>query len=127
ADFTVDKFIIAAGDSVHFFEQSQNATGYSWAFDGGRPLTASIADPYVTFPEAGRYEVRLEVQNPNAEVASLVKEYYITVLEPNACDFYRETDLNSPPPGSPTLYTAEEGYIVGTNGSGDLAKVEYFK
>lgn len=126
-DFTVDRYILSAGDSVHFSAQTSNATGYSWTFEGGTPFTSGIPDPYVTYAAPGIYEVRLEVQNPNAEAASLVKKDYITVLGSEACDFYDKLALNSPPAGFPTLYHYEDGYITGTNNAGDLAKVAYFK
>lgn len=127
ADFSVDRFIIAKGDSVLFREQSLNATGYSWVFEGGEPTTSALENPYVSYAEPGVYEVRLEASNPKGEVASLVKKEYITVLEPTDCDFYSEVKLNSPPSGSPTLYHADQGYVAGTNNLGDLGKVQYFK
>lgn len=127
ADFGVDRYILAAGDSVRFFEASSSATDYSWTFEGGAPLTSGIANPYVVYSNPGIYEVRLEVQNPDADIASLVKEDYITVLEPDACDFYPEITFNSPPAGSPTLYYSDDGYIAGTNNAGDLGKATYFK
>lgn len=127
ADFSVDRFIIAEGDSVLFKEQSLNATGFSWVFEGAKPSTSEMENPYITYTEPGIYEVRLEASNPQGDVASVVKKDYITVLEPSECDFYSEIKLNNPPPGSPTLYHSDEGYVSGTNNLGDLGKVQYFK
>ena len=127
ADFNVDRFIIAEGDSVLFREHSLNATSYSWVFEGGTPATSTLESPYVTYAEPGIYEVRLEASNPKGEVSSLVKKDYITVLEPTECDFYSAIKLNHPPPGSPTLYHSDDGYVAGTNSLGDLGKVQYFK
>lgn len=127
ADFSVDRFIIAEGDSVLFKEQSSNVTGFSWVFEGAQPSTSALENPYVTYNEPGIYEVRLEASNPQGEVASVVKKDYITVLEPSDCDFYSEIKLNNPPPGSPTLYHSDDGYVSGTNNLGDLGKVQYFK
>lgn len=127
AEFTADRLGIEEGDSVQFFENSKNATGYSWVFEGGVPNTSEIANPYITYPDPGIYKVRLEVQNPLGNVSSLVKEEYIQVYEKGYCNFYLESKIsNFDPSNSQTLYTSEnEGYITGT-GSGDLAKVEYF-
>lgn len=127
ADFNVDRFIVAEGDSVHFMEQTINATGFSWVFEGGEPATSALENPYVTYPDPGIYEVRLEAYNPKGEVSSVVKKNYITVLDQTACDFYSDIELNSPPAGSPTLYHSDDGYVTGTNNLGDLGKVQYFK
>ncbi len=126
ADFTADKLVIAAGDSVQFINQSTNETGYSWIFEGGEPSTASIENPVVRYDSPGAYEVRLEVQNPLAQANQTVKENFITVIAADACDFALDYALNDPFPGDPILYVSPDGYVTGTNGTGDLAKAEYF-
>ena len=126
AEFSADKLQIAAGDSVHFFENSENATGFAWTFEGGFPITSGLPDPYVIYPAPGIFKVRLEVQNPIGEVAAVVKEAYIKVLEADACDFDLNVSLNDPFPGTPTLFPTDGGYIFGTNDTDDMAKAEYF-
>lgn len=125
ADFSANRYVIEAGDSIHFFERADHATGFLWTFEGGEPATSALFDPFVRYSEPGVYKVALEVSNPVGEISSLVKEEYIEVFEAGYCNFYIDSKRSNVPANStPTLYYSE-GFITGT-GFGDLAKVEFF-
>lgn len=57
--------VACPGSLVQFFGSSLGglATGYNWSFPGGIPATSNDANPVVTYPEAGNYDVTLELTN----------------------------------------------------------------
>jgi PKD repeat protein len=62
ADFTSDKKVVCAGESITFTNTS-NFTGsnIAWTFAGGTPATSTAASPTVTYATNGRYKVTLTV------------------------------------------------------------------
>ncbi len=62
ADFTADKKVICAGETINFTNTS-NFTGsnISWTFAGGTPATSTAANPTVTYATNGRFKVTLTV------------------------------------------------------------------
>jgi PKD repeat protein len=79
-----DKFI-CAGDSITFTEDSYGgpATTYSWSFPGGSPSTSNQAQPRVSYPIEGTYDVVLRVSN-SAGTDSIVLNDYVHVAGTNA-------------------------------------------
>ena len=81
ADFTADKTSVAAGDQVHFTDQSaNNPTSWSWTFEGGSPATSTAQNPVVTYNTPGDYTVTLTVTN-DAGNDTETKTAYIHVTE----------------------------------------------
>jgi PKD repeat protein len=76
--FNAVKTNILEGESVTFKNLSKNAVKYQWTFEGGEPATSSAAEPVVTFPLMGTYDVKLVVEN-DFGVDSLELKDYITV------------------------------------------------
>jgi PKD repeat protein len=62
ADFTSDKKVVCAGESITFTNTS-NFTGsnIAWTFAGGTPATSTAASPTVTYATNGRFKVTLTV------------------------------------------------------------------
>ena len=83
ADFTVERQVICAGESVQFSDQSfHGVNSWSWDFGNGETLAGtdeSLQNPVVTFNEPGEYTVTLEVGN-GVETAATTQQAFITVL-----------------------------------------------
>ncbi|MDR0438577.1 MAG: M28 family peptidase [Bacteroidales bacterium] len=79
--FTADKTQIEEGDTVTFFNLSQNCTGsYEWYFQGGHPERSIEESPIVVYPVKGFYDVHLKVTN-GAGTDSIIKYNYISVVQ----------------------------------------------
>lgn len=83
ANFSGDKSLICAGDSVTYTNLSINFTdSLLWTFEGGTPTQSSENNPVVTYNQAGEYYAKLWIANPNGS-DSLLYENYIHVLANN--------------------------------------------
>jgi PKD repeat protein len=72
---------------VNFNDQSSgNPTNWSWSFPGGTPATSTNPNPTVTYPQAGTYDVTLEVGNL-AGSNTLIQNQVIQVLAPPEAGF----------------------------------------
>ena len=62
ADFTSDKKVVCAGESITYTNTS-NFTGsnIAWTFAGGTPATSTAANPTVSYATNGRFKVTLTV------------------------------------------------------------------
>lgn len=142
ADFVANFTTLNAGGTVIFTDQTTfSPTTWAWNFDnqglgGVTPATASTQGTHnVTYSNPGVYEVKLTVSNANGSDV-MTKTGYITVNAVGACSPLNLDDptFSSPLTGvhvgwTPTLYTLStpnDGYIAGTNSTGDQAKAEYF-
>lgn len=65
ANFSPSVNSICAGGSISFTNTSQDATSYSWSFQGGSPATSTQANPSVTYTTPGSYNVTLTATNAN--------------------------------------------------------------
>lgn len=80
AEFTTDRQVICAGESVNFTDASFNAvSSWSWSFTGGIPATATTQNPVITYTTPGTYTVTLTASNPGSSQTT-TKTSYITVL-----------------------------------------------
>ena len=74
ADFSADKTIITAGESVSFTNTSAgNPTTFAWTFAGGSPANSTAQNPVVAYNTPGVYEVSLTVgdgQTTNTKTVS---------------------------------------------------------
>ncbi len=85
-NFTAEKTIIQAGESIQFTDQSvNNPDSWLWEFDGGNPQTSTEQHPLVTYNEPGLYAVSLTVENDNGK-NTIKKEEFITVVPSLQCD-----------------------------------------
>lgn len=72
---------------VEFDDTSDgNPVSWEWFFSGGDPVTSSSSNPFVSYAEAGTYDVNFIVGNNN-ETETLNMEGFITVLPNPIADF----------------------------------------
>ncbi|MBN4072106.1 choice-of-anchor J domain-containing protein [Flavobacteriales bacterium AH-315-E23] len=124
AGFTSEWREVDAGASIGFESHELNAaTSYSWIFDGGTPSSSTLANPTITYNNAGVYDVTLIVSNSVSD-DTLLMSNYITVNDtvvslPFSEDFegtvfppagWRVLDPDSAGPDS---YTWESSTLVG--------------
>ena len=80
ADFTSDKTIICAGDSVYFNDNTYNAaTGWTWTLTGATPSTSTLQNPAVIYNTPGLYSVVLTATDGSTSQTA-TKTAYIKVL-----------------------------------------------
>ncbi len=78
---------ICEGDTVLFINNTLNATGYEWDFQGGTPSASILAEPTVTYTTAGSYMVTL-IATGAGGTDTLVLNNFITVNNIPVADFY---------------------------------------
>lgn len=82
AEFSADRRVIAAGDSVSFTDLSYavgSITSYQWSFPGGSPSSSTLpVPPSVMYTSPGVYDVSLSIQAGSA-THTLSKPGYISV------------------------------------------------
>ena len=80
ADFYSNAFMLCAGSSVTFSDQSYGApvAGRIWTFPGGNPATSTDPSPIVNYANPGVYSVTLKVSNPQGS-DSLTRQDMIIV------------------------------------------------
>lgn len=73
---------ICSGTSAVFSDASYNADviAWEWTFEGGVPSTSTAANPLVSYPNAGIYDVKLKVTSAGG-VDSVVKTDFMRVFE----------------------------------------------
>lgn len=64
ARFSADKTALCDNGTVTFKDESRNAIGIQWSFQGGEPATSTEKNPKVTYANAGVYGVKMTVTNP---------------------------------------------------------------
>jgi outer membrane protein assembly factor BamB len=86
ASFSANRYLIPAGDSIVFSNQSSYLpTSLQWTFEGGTPSNSTLQNPVVSYSEAGNFRVKLIAQNSLGS-DTLLKDCYITVTEVNSAD-----------------------------------------
>jgi Zn-dependent metalloprotease len=80
ADFTSDAVIISTGDTVFFYNLTQNAPdSVKWFFPGGNPSSFNSNTPFVIYNSPGSYSVSLTAYNAFG-TDSITKTQYITAV-----------------------------------------------
>lgn len=112
ADFATLTPQICTGNQVRFNNKSQNSpTSFQWYFQGGIPSSSSSADPLVTYPSVGNYEVKLVATNIIG-MDSLVVQNYINVVTPpvgQSLPFYEDFETSTFPPNNIIIENADTG------------------
>lgn len=87
AEFEANNVKIDAGANINFTNLScSNATTYQWDFPGGNPANSNLANPQVSYANAGNFDVTLTAINANDTVVE-TKQDYITVNRVIANEF----------------------------------------
>lgn len=89
AEFTADKQVICAGETVQFTDMSYNTvSGWTWTFQGGTPATSTAENPTVVYSTPGTYQVVLTATNAGVTKTE-TKTAFITVLaQPSGLPFH---------------------------------------
>jgi PKD repeat protein len=84
ASFSASQYLIAAGDSIIFSNQSSYGPSVlQWTFEGGFPQSSILQNPVVSYSVAGSFRVKLIAQNSLGS-DTLLNDCYITVTEATA-------------------------------------------
>lgn len=68
-------------DVVEYRDISANTpTSWHWEFEGGIPSSSTEQNPSVTYPESGKFSVKLIVKNQYGEDEIFIKDYIIVEL-----------------------------------------------
>lgn len=76
--------LLVAGKSIQFADASAGvrATEWLWEFEGGVPATSTQQNPRVTYPQPGKYDVKLTVSNGAVSSATLKEDFvHVTVSD----------------------------------------------
>ncbi len=78
--FEMSSTVICPGDSVQFFNQTEDGDPdtYSWSFPGGTPSSSNQENPKIYYPNAGAFDATLMVTN-SAGSSTLTKSQSISV------------------------------------------------
>jgi PKD repeat protein len=95
-DFTADVPLITPGSTVNFTDLSLGIpSNWNWTFEGGVPATSTSPNPTVSYPNAGTYNVTLEVSN-DFGTTTITKEDFIEVtLTPAPYVMFAVSDTNA--------------------------------
>lgn len=81
SDFIASNTIIEVGETINFFDlTNNNPNSWTWLFPGGSPNASSLSNPIVTYNSSGIYDVTLVSFN-SAGSDTEVKTSYITVVD----------------------------------------------
>lgn len=80
AIFTIANSVICPGDSIEFFDKTEDGDPdtYAWSFPGGVPNSSSARNPKVYYPNPGAFDVTLTVTN-TAGNSTLTKTQAVAV------------------------------------------------
>ena len=80
AGFDSDQTATYTGGTIKFADKSiGTATSWSWTFEGATVQTSTSQNPTVTYPNAGRFKVKLVASNA-AKSSTIEKNAYIMVV-----------------------------------------------
>ena len=86
ADFEASAVDVFIGDTVFFYNLSENATSFFWTFEGGTPENSTDENPVVTYNLPGYYNVTLFATNGHGYDVE-TKDAYIYVRAMTIADF----------------------------------------
>jgi PKD repeat protein len=77
AEFSAD---VVSGDvplTVHFIDQSVEATSWAWDFDNNGVVDSEVEDPTYTYEAVGTYDVKLTIDGPLGSDDTVKSEYIV--------------------------------------------------
>lgn len=107
----VDEKLICLGETINFFDASEDADPdtWSWTFNGGTPATSSVKNPSVTYNTAGNFDVTLVVSTANGSDTTVYTNL-VSVKNPGSTAFYPNwADHFEDPSVSPEVTLLSEG------------------
>jgi PKD repeat protein len=122
-DFSTQKLVVCAGDSVGFVDLSYNVpTQWNWNFGDGNTLSGNNAsihqNPYHIYTQPGVYNVTLTASNSTGSMTE-VKNALITVYDAGSLslpiwDGFEEPQINSNR-WAKWNEQGDEGFVISTN------------
>lgn len=84
-----DKSLICAGESINFFDASEDGdpTSWNWTFPGGNPSSSNQQNPSIVYTTPGVYDVHLSI-NTGAGTDSVVYSRAVSVKAPGSSTYY---------------------------------------
>jgi choice-of-anchor B domain-containing protein len=73
--------------TIDFLDQSDSTATYSWTFEGGTPATSNVANPSVTYSDAGTFSVSLIVTTDQGNTFELNNNDIISIGTTPTADF----------------------------------------
>jgi PKD repeat protein len=111
AGFSALPNAVCEGDTIHFTNTSTNASSYLWSFQGGTPVSSTLANPDVIYDTAGTFNVQLIATgiggkdtllqsqyitaNPKAHAAFSANDTLVYLPSANVVFFNTSTDATS--------------------------------
>ncbi len=79
ADFFANRVMLCEGTSVTFTDNSYNGTisSRNWTFEGANTGTSTAANPTITYSTPGKFDVTLDVTNPQGTSTKTINDYII--------------------------------------------------
>ena len=79
ADFFANRVMLCEGTSVTFTDNSYNGTisSRNWTFEGANTGTSTATNPTITYGTPGKFDVTLDVTNPQGTSAKTINDYII--------------------------------------------------
>jgi subtilisin family serine protease/PKD repeat protein len=93
-DYALSSSTVCEGGTISFTDVSTaGITNRNWSFPGGVPTTSTLANPVITYPTAGNYDVTLTVTNMNG-TETLTTTNAINVITPPTTPVITQTGNN---------------------------------
>ncbi len=84
ADFYTEQEMECQGEKIYFYDASRNfPTKWKWTFPGANPSQSTDKNPVVTYPNAGTYNVSLEVENQFGKNTKMLQNYVMVLPKPS--------------------------------------------
>jgi PKD repeat protein len=79
ADFFANRVMLCEGTSVTFTDNSYNGTisSRNWTFEGANTGTSTATNPTITYSTPGKFDVTLDVTNPQGTSTKTINDYII--------------------------------------------------
>lgn len=107
ADFSYTDTDICEGETICFFNESQNEDSVIWYFEGGQPAVSDAGNPCVIFQFSGSYEVSIHAWYGGNEAVSL-ETITVNIHEASLAGFSVNTTTPSLPDATVTFTNESE-------------------
>lgn len=126
AIFNSDKTGGCPGTAISFNNLSNhNPISYQWSFPGGNPSSSTLANPVVTYPDEGTFDVTLIANSTNASDTIVYKNYVGIKATKSIITSDKDTTyLSNDPNGTIKFVSASTGadYYAWDSGNGSTSR-----
>ena len=115
AAFDSDQTATYTGGSIKFTDKSVGtATSWNWTFEGATVQTSTSQNPTVTYPNAGRFKVKLIASNA-AKSSTIEKDAYVMVVPGGSLSAFYPLDGSINDAGPSKLVSTAIGTVTFEN------------